>query len=125
MFLVVLRDTALVWYQALRADQRVDWTTLQAAFMARFKHPDHKSGSTQKDVFNVKQASSSVDTYLAIVLKKISRVKGLPLVTQMNAVIGGLHPENQTNGHPTLVRQHRGYSQMGNNRQIDVAHPQY
>ena len=94
MFPVLLRETAIVWFQTLDAATRNNWTALQAAFVARFQHPQHIQWQDTTDVFSYKQsAQETVDEYIAVMLKKISRVTDLSIRNQIHAVISGLRPE--------------------------------
>ena len=103
MFPVLLRDAALVWFQSLEAAVRDDWTQIQAAFLQRFKKPAHIQWQNTHEVFRCDQTSTqSVDEYLNVIMKNMSRAKGLSEATKLDAVIIGLRPDIKQ-----LVIQHR------------------
>ena len=93
-FPVMLREAALVWFEELDDETKQDWPAIQERFLTRFCHPTHVQWADSSDVWHCEQQpNQSVDNYLNLMQKKITRVNNLPIVSQVHAVLSGLRPE--------------------------------
>ena len=88
LFRVVLTDSAAVWYDSLASTVTDDWDQTKEAFKARYTTPEFMKYQHANELFNTKQADSSVDDYCAK-MQRLAREVGADETMLRFAVING------------------------------------
>jgi len=89
---VLLRDSALYWYDSLNETERSQFPQFKAAFLARYSTNKLTGWQESAEVWKTKQRpDQSVDSYINSMERKTARINATP-EQRLYAVINGLLP---------------------------------
>src|ERR1044072_10028351 len=90
--LLLLRDSALCWYNALPDATKVDLTLLTVAFLRRYKTDEVTGWQDNAAIWTTKQQpTQSVDDYINLMERKAAKTTA-PAEQKRHAIIHGLRP---------------------------------